>query len=102
MFFFQMSCSVVQYTVWGLKLKIEEMTKRQQNTAFNQLIDDSNIFKTIETLEGILDQYRQLAIIQRERYLVETEINQLDRMVLELKNKLNDFIQKSIQWEALE
>ena len=97
-----MSCSVVQYTVWGLKLKIEEMTKRQQNTAFNQLIDDSNIFKTIETLEGILDQYRQLAIIQRERYLVETEINQLDRMVLELKNKLNDFIQKSIQWEALE
>ncbi|MCG8576051.1 MAG: hypothetical protein MI810_14270 [Flavobacteriales bacterium] len=78
------------------------MTKRQQNTAFNQLIDDSNIFKTIETLEGILDQYRQLAIIQRERYLVETEINQLDRMVLELKNKLNDFIQKSIQWEALE
>ena len=86
----------------GSQIKIEEMTKRQQNTAFNQLIDDSNIFKTIETLEGILDQYRQLAIIQRERYLVETEINQLDRMVLELKNKLNDFIQKSIQWEALE
>jgi uncharacterized protein YdcH (DUF465 family) len=75
------------------------MTKKQENTVFHQLLEESNIFETIEVLEIRLVTYRQLTVLRQRRYLVEAEINQLERMILDLKDKLNDLIQESVYWE---
>jgi hypothetical protein len=76
------------------------MTKKQENTVFNQLLEESNIFETIEVLEIRLVAYRQLAVLRQRRYSVDAKINRLERMILELKSKLNDLIQASTYWEA--
>ena len=78
------------------------MTKKQGNTVFHQLLEESNIFETIEVLDMRLVTYRQLTVLRQRRYLVEAEINQLERMILDLKDKLNDLIQESVYWETLE
>ncbi|MCG8578124.1 MAG: hypothetical protein MI810_24805 [Flavobacteriales bacterium] len=76
------------------------MTKKQENTVFKQLLEESNIFETIEVLEMRLVAYRQLTVLRQRRYSVDAKINRLERMILELKSKLNDLIQASTYWEA--
>ncbi|MCG8576283.1 MAG: hypothetical protein MI810_15445 [Flavobacteriales bacterium] len=75
------------------------MTKKQGNTVFHQLLEESNIFETIEVLDMRLVTYRQLTVLRQRRYLVEAEINQLERMISELKNTLSDLAQESVYWE---
>lgn len=78
------------------------MTMQQRHTELSEQIEASGIKEALEALETNLRNYKKSKRISENRYAIQGEIDRIKQEVLKLKDGLEEAINQSKWWEALE
>lgn len=78
------------------------MTTQQRHTELNEQIETSGIYQAIKALETNLQNYKKSKRIGENRYAIQQELDRIGLEVLNLKGILEEAVNQSILWEALE
>lgn len=78
------------------------MKKDNQLTIFEEFIETTGIYPTIKVLENKLKEYKRSKINKDSRYLIAQKFRDIESTLDSLKNKLQDLINESEEWEARE
>ncbi len=75
------------------------MTKQQEQTTFNDVINASEINKAIERLKELLYLYQKSELIKESAYVVQYELTTVYRIMECLQHQIEDIILQSERWE---
>ena len=78
------------------------MTKQDNKTKLNQIVETSGITQSITLLRQGLVLYQQSENVLKDVYIIKRNLNNFDRMLKSLENQLTDLLEASELWESSE
>ncbi|NOQ72404.1 MAG: hypothetical protein GQ574_10410 [Crocinitomix sp.] len=78
------------------------MSEQEKLTELNEVINASGLISTLELLQHEFQNYLQFSVVKNQRYTVRREFETLNNKLKALGNHLQDLVDQSTEWEAIE
>ena len=77
------------------------MTKQEEITVLDELVNASSIYKSIAALDMMLKMYKSSPQVKNHRYTVMSEVLKVREKLKELQFVLDYSIENSKEWEKI-